>query len=376
MKKRLIIISLALVLMACSTGQKAYERGDYFGAVFTAVDRLRSNPDHGRSASVLESSYPMALKWAQDEIDLTLSSNEYGKWDKTLGIMQRVNDLANAIRQSPAAIRIIPNPKIYTSELTSVREKAAEENYQNGLFLLGQNNREAAKQAFYAFTKSNQLIAGYKQSISKMQEAKAMGTTYVVVEPFPVHAPLFQLSADFFYSQVFEYVNNRFPAQGFVNFFSPEELQKSGIGNPDMILRLEFYDFVVGNTLRTESEKEVSRTVKVTTKDSLRTPTITYRAKLKIFTEKVASGGVVDLKIIDYPTGKLMVNDCIPGEFIWMNQFALFVGDEEALSDEEYRLTKQKSLPPPPPQALFVEFTKPIYSRLTGRISNFFAQYN
>ncbi len=376
MKKRLIIISLALVLMACSTGQKAYERGDYFGAVFTAVDRLRSNPDHGRSASVLESSYPMALKWAQDEIDLTLSSNEYGKWDKTLGIMQRVNDLANAIRQSPAAIRIIPNPKIYTSELTSVREKAAEENYQNGLFLLGQNNREAAKQAFYAFTKSNQLIAGYKQSISKMQEAKAMGTTYVVVEPFPVHAPLFQLSADFFYSQVFEYVNNRFPAQGFVNFFSPEELQKSGIGNPDMILRLEFYDFVVGNTLRTESEKEVSRTVKVTTKDSLRTPTITYRAKLKIFTEKVASGGVVDLKIIDYPTGKLMVNDRIPGEFIWMNQFALFVGDEEALSDEEYRLTKQKSLPPPPPQALFVEFTKPIYSRLTGRISNFFAQYN
>ena len=290
--------------------------------------------------------------------------------------MQRVNDLANAIRQSPAAIRIIPNPKIYTSELTSVREKAAEENYQNGLFLLGQNNREAAKQAFYAFTKSNQLIAGYKQSISKMQEAKAMGTTYVVVEPFPVHAPLFQLSADFFYSQVFEYVNNRFPAQGFVNFFSPEELQKSGIGNPDMILRLEFYDFVVGNTLRTESEKEVSRTVKVTTKDSLRTPTITYRAKLKIFTEKVASGGVVDLKIIDYPTGKLMVNDRIPGEFIWMNQFALFVGDEEALSDEEYRLTKQKSLPPPPPQALFVEFTKPIYSRLTGRISNFFAQYN
>lgn len=376
MKKRLIIISLALVLMACSTGQKAYERGDYFGAVFTAVDRLRSNPDHGRSASVLESSYPMALKWAQDEIDLTLSSNEYGKWDKTLGIMQRVNDLANAIRQSPAAIRIIPNPKIYTSELTSVREKAAEENYQNGLFLLGQNNREAAKQAFYAFTKSNQLIAGYKQSISKMQEAKAMGTTYVVVEPFPVHAPLFQLSADFFYSQVFEYVNNRFPAQGFVNFFSPEELQKSGIGNPDMILRLEFYDFVVGNTLRTESEKEVSRTVKVTTKDSLRTPTITYRAKLKIFTEKVASGGVVDLKIIDYPTGKLMVNDRIPGEFIWMNQFALFVGDEEALSDEEYRLTQQKSLPPPPPQALFVEFTKPIYSRLTGRISNFFAQYN
>jgi hypothetical protein len=229
MKKRLIIISLALVLMACSTGQKAYERGDYFGAVFTAVDRLRSNPDHGRSASVLESSYPMALKWAQDEIDLTLSSNEYGKWDKTLGIMQRVNDLANAIRQSPAAIRIIPNPKIYTSELTSVREKAAEENYQNGLFLLGQNNREAAKQAFYAFTKSNQLIAGYKQSISKMQEAKAMGTTYVVVEPFPVHAPLFQLSADFFYSQVFEYVNNRFPAQGFVNFFRPRSCR-----NPEL----------------------------------------------------------------------------------------------------------------------------------------------
>lgn len=375
MKNRLLLF-LGIFMMACSTGQKAFERGNYFQAVLTSIDRLRSNPDHNRASNVLQSSYPMAIKWVQDEIDLTLSSNEPLKWDKTVTLMQQVNDLAYSIRQCPAALHIVSNPKVYSSELTMAKEKAAEENYQNGLSLLNQRTREAAKQAYYLFARSNNLIQGYKESIKKMKDAKEMATTYVVVEPFPVHSLLFQLSADFFYNQIFEFVNNRFPTQGFVEFFSPDELEKSGIGNPDMILRLEFYDFVVGNTQRSDSEKEVSRTFKVETKDSLKTPTITYRAKLKIFTEKVTSGGVVDLKIIDYPTGKLLVNDRVPGEYIWINQFAMFVGDEKALSDEEFRLTKQKALTPPPPQALFIEFTKPIYDRLTGRILSFFKQYN
>ena len=376
MKISKLLFFFAVFLMSCSTGQKAFEKGNYFDATLTSIERLRSNPDHKRAVNVLESSYPMALKWTQDEIDLALSSNEPLKWEKTFNLMQKVNNLAAAIRQCPVALNIIPNPKVYTSELTMAREKAAEETYQNGLYLLGLNTREDAKQAYYMFSRSNDLIAGYKESLKKMQEAKNIATVNVVVEPFPVRSTLFQVSADFFYSKVFEYVNNRFPSQGFVEFFSPDELEKSGIGNPDMILRLEFYDFVVGNTLRTESEKEVSNTVKVETKDSIKTPTITYRAKLKIFTEKVVSVGVVDLKIIDFPSSKLLVNDRIPGEFIWINQFAMYVGDEKALSIEELQLTRQKALPPPPPQTLFVEFTKPIYDKLTGRIYNYFRQYN
>jgi hypothetical protein len=170
-------------------------------------------------------------------------------------------------------------------------------------------------------------------------------------------------------------LNRRFPQQGFVNFFSPEEFEKSEVKNPDMILRLEFYDFVVGALKQSESEREVANTVKKNPKDTLSNETITYKAKLKTFSDQVASGGVVDMKIVEWPSEKLLVNDRIPGEFIWNNRYAIFVGDEKALSAEQLQLTKQKMMQPPPPQMLFVEFTKPIYDQLTSRLNNFFGRY-
>ncbi len=364
-----------LILMACSSGQKAFQRGNYFEAVHTAVERLRSNPDHRKSQQVLQSSYPQAMQWAQDEIDLALSGIDPLKWEKTVGVMKRVNNLASEIRRSPAALKVIPTPKVYTSEMTMALERAAEETYQAGLARLQQPEREAAREAYSLFMRSNELVQGYRDTPQLIREAKTRATMNIVVEPIPVHSRLFELSAGFFYNQVFEYLNRRFPRQGFVNFFSPEEFDKSGIKNPDMVLRLEFYDFLVGALKQSESEREVTNTVKKFPKDTLNKETITYKAKLKTFTDQVSSGGVVDLKIVEWPSEKLLVNDRIPGEFIWTNRYAIFAGDEKALSTEQLQLTKQKMMQPPPPQVLFTEFTKPIYDQLTGRLNNFFGRY-
>jgi hypothetical protein len=364
-----------MILMACSSGQKAFQRGNYFDAVQTAVERLRSNPGHKKSLQVLENSYPQALQWAQGEIDLILSGNDPLKWEKTVGIMRRVNNLASEIRRSPAALNIIPAPKTYTTEMNMALERAAEETYQTGLSLLNQPEKAAARQAHSLFIRSSELVPGYKDTNERIRQAKFKATTHVVVEPIPVHSRVFELSAGFFYNQVFEYLNRRFPAQSFVNFYNPEEFEKAGIKNPDMILQLEFYDFVVGALKHSDSEKEVTNTVKKNPKDTLSTETITYKAKLKTFTDQVASGGVVELKIMEWPSEKLLVNDRIPGEFVWMNRYALFVGDEKALSSEELKLTKQKMIQPPPAQVLFTEFTRPIFDQLTGRLNNYFGKY-
>lgn len=375
MKANHILILFILILMSCSSGQKAFQRGDYFGAVHTAVERLRSNPDHRKSRQVLETSYPQAIQWAQGEIDLILSANDPLKWEKTVGIMRRVNDLAGEIRRSPAALSIVPAPKTYTTEMNMALERAAEETYQAGLRLMQQPEKSAARQAYSLFSRSSELVPGYKDTPERIREAKNRATTHVVVESIPVHSRMFELSAGFFYNQVFEYLNKRFPRQGFVNFYSPEEYERSDIQNPDMILQLEFYDFVVGAMKQSESEKEVTQTVKKNPKDTISNETITYKAKLKTFTDQVASGGVIDLKIVEWPSKKLLVNDRIPGEFVWMNQYAIFVGDEKALTAEQLKLTKQKLVQPPPPQVLFTEFTRPIYDQLTGRLNNFFGRY-
>lgn len=169
-----------LFLIACSSGQKAFQRGNYFEAVNTAVERLRSNPDHKKSAQVLQSSYPQALQWAQDEIDLLLSGNDPLKWEKTVNVMRRVNNLASEIRRSPAALRIVPTPKVYTSEMNMALERAAEETYQAGLRMMKQPERNAAREAYSLFMRSNELVPGYKNSLQLIREAKERATLNVV----------------------------------------------------------------------------------------------------------------------------------------------------------------------------------------------------
>ncbi len=375
MKKTFCYLIFVIILTACSTGKKAFQHGDYFGAVRTAVERLRSNPEHKKSAQVLESSYPMAIRWAQNEIDLALTGNDPLKWDKTVKIMQQVNELSALIRLCPAALKITPDPKIYSTEMNTAYEKAAEETYQRGLLLMKNNTRDAAREAFNMFRRSDELIPGFKETKNLISEAKIKGTLHVLVESIPVYSAMFQLSSEFFYDQIFEYLHNQYPEQGFIMFYMPGEYEESQIGQPDMLLHLEFFDFMVGNQQHSESEKEVAKTVKINPKDTVKNETVTYKAKIKMIEDKVISGGIVELRITDFPSGRLLVNDRIPGEFVWINKYAIYVGDKEALTDEQMKLTKNKVSLPPPAQTLFVEFTKPIYQQLTGKIDFFFKDY-
>jgi hypothetical protein len=375
MKNKVLCIFLSAILGACATGKKAFERGDYFGAVRTAVEKLRSNPNHGKSIEVVEKSYPLALKWSQDEIDMLLSGNQPLKWDQTIRIMQQVNDLASLIRRSPAALKIVPEPKRYVTELTMASQKAAEETYQEGLVLIGKNTREAAREAYHLFLRANELVPGYQECTRLIPEAKMKGSLHVIVEPIPVHSAMFQLSSLFFYDQFFEYLHKHYPETGFVLFYSPASFEQVGIDHPDMVLQLEFFDFVVGNQVHGENEKEVTKTVKIDPKDTLKNEVVTYKAKLKTFEDRITSGGVVDLKIISYPEKKLLVSDRIPGEFVWINEYAIFVGDKEALSKEQLELTKNRVQVPHPAQNLFVEFTKPIFQQLVSKVNSFFKGY-
>ncbi len=372
-KHHLLILLLPLVLFSCSSGKKALQRGDYYQAISKAIERLKSNPSNDKALKVLKEGYPMAIKWSQEEIDQTLTSNEAFKWERTISIMNRVNLMNDQIRSTPAARKIFPDPKSYSSELNMAYEKAAEDRYQAGLHFIEQQSRESARTAYEHFKRANQWIPGYRDTNEKMAIAKELATVNVVVEAVTVRSKKYQLSSEFFYDQVFEYVNNKFPSDGFVNFFSPQQAEHFEL-NPDFVVRMEFYDFSVGNLVRNEKEESLTKRVKVPVSDTTFVNK-TYRAKLKTYTDEVISGGRLNYRIVDFQNEKLLRDNLIPGSFTWVNQYAIFAGDEEALSDKQYALTKQKAMPLPAHQDLFIEFTKPIYKQLTDELYHFFRRY-
>lgn len=377
MNRLVVVFSLLVfILTACSSGKKALQKGDYLSAVLKAVERLKSSPDNKNAVNVLKDGYNLALEWTQEEMDLTLSSGSLFKWESVIGLMQQVNMLSSEIRSTPAARKIISNPKTYTTELNMARERAAEERYKTGLAELEHGTRETARIAFDHFYKADQFVAGFKNTQELMEEAKELATIHVVVEAIPVLTQKYRLSSEFFYNQVFEYLNNRFEQNDFVRFYSPFQAENAGLKVPDFIVNMEFFDFSVGNLTRTEKEEKVEKRVKVESKDTTKVEYKNYTAKLKTFSDKVESHGSLRVQIFETSTKNLLMDDILPGVFTWLNEYAIFVGDKEALDKKQLELTKRKAMPLPPEQDLFVEFTKPVYNQVTSKLNTFFRRYN
>lgn len=377
MKKSILFVCIiALIVSSCSSGKKALQKGDYFSALYKAVDRLKSSPDNKNATKVLREGYSMTLEWTQEELDQVLSTNDPYKWERAINVMEQVNRLSDQIRSTPAARKIIGNPKNYNSELNMAYEKAADVRYNAGLAELEVKTRESARLAFDHFNTANLYVSGYKNVRELMETAKEIATIRVILETIPVPSQRYQLSSEFFYDQVFKYLNNQFSQNSFVNFYSPFQAEREKLNHPDFIVDLEFFDFSVGNLSRSEKEENLEKRVKIESRDTTRVQYKTYSAKLKTYTDQVISGGTLRMRIIEPATDKLMSDELIPGSFTWVNQYAIYAGDVEALDKNQMELTRRKVLPLPPQQDLFIEFTKPIYDQLTQKLTRFFRRYN
>jgi len=381
-KYLLFLMSSFFLLNACSTGQKSLEQGNYYDAIMKAVSRLSSDPDNRKASQVISEGYPMAVTYYQEEIDKVLTSNDPFKWKRTLEIMQTVNQMSDEIRRIPAARKLVPSPKNYTSEMANVQNRAAQEFYDAGMDALSRKTRETAKQAYFHFLNADALVRGYKDTQQKMQLAKDLATVKVVVEQIPVNGK-YEYSAQFFYDNVFQMLNERFQEKDFVHFFSPEQAEKARLKFPDMVLQMGFYDFFIDRPQHSEEQQELNKQIEEKyqvkiSKDSTvtRTRMIPKKGKIKILTDQVASGGLLELKAVEFQSQKIVFTDKIPGQYMWQNKYGIFVGDNEVLDKDLINIVNNKMVMPPAAQDMFVLFTKPIFNQLADKLTNYFRQYN
>ena len=102
---------------------------------------------------------------------------------------------------------------------------------------------------------------------------------------------------------------------------------------------------------------------------------MTVKATLFYYKKTTTSKGVINFRILDAKTKAILSVEKMPGEFVWISEWATFSGDERALSAEQIQLSKQKEQVPPSNQELFIEFTRPIYDQVTTKIRNFYTGY-
>ncbi len=104
-------------------------------------------------------------------------------------------------------------------------------------------------------------------------------------------------------------------------------------------------DFVVGETLMQADRQQL------TSKDSVKTGDATINGKkVPVFAKvnasflrnkkTVSSHGTLLVEMIDYQNNKLIKAEELSGQYVWLNEWATFNGDERALSAGDKILIK------------------------------------
>ena len=92
-------------------------------------------------------------------------------------------------------------------------------------------------------------------------------------------------------------------------------------------------------------------------------------SRVTLYTSGLLSPSV---HIISFPVDPTLYEK-FPGEFVWVNKWGSFNGDERALTREQINIANQRPMQPPPPQNLFIEFCKPIYGQMRSKVESYYS---
>ena len=376
------LLLLLLLLPACRATKRAYERGDYEVAVFNSIERLRRSPQNKKARETLRQAYPDMVATLQGDIDAAKMSPDPLRWERAIQHYEVLNRAYDEIMRAPAARQVVRNPQNFQTPYNEALLKAAEVRYALGTEALAAGragDRERAKEAFAHFERALEWRPGFRDSEARREEARLYATLIVEIEPIPMHSRSLALSNAFFENQLTEYIATA-PFSPFVRFVTLTETQALG-REPDHILQMSFDDFVVGQSYVKETVLQRRRDSVVVGTHRVRDDSTvnvygTVEAEMHRFRKEISSGGLLDLRILDARTGTVLSQRKFPGTFIWEDRWGYFQGDKRALDDEDQAfLRKTRESPNPPPQDLFIEFTKPIFSQVTQFVGAYYRNY-
>ncbi|MBE0660879.1 MAG: hypothetical protein IH597_00280 [Bacteroidales bacterium] len=185
MKKYSLFIFAIMFIAGCSTSSKLLQRGRYEAAIEKSVKNLRKDPGNAEEILVLERAYRIANERNWERINFLKLNNDPRNLEEMIGIYMQLRERQSLVRtvlplQLPD--RVINYPYVnYDEEIVSVRASAADYYYDNALRLMGQNEKEAYRQAFHEFIKASSYSSTHRGVDKMIQEARFMGTSRVLV---------------------------------------------------------------------------------------------------------------------------------------------------------------------------------------------------
>jgi hypothetical protein len=355
------LFSLTLLLSACSSGKKAYERGDYYNAVLQAVERLRQKPDHEKSQEALRLAYPMAIDYLESQATSTIASDAPFKWKQAIGYYNQINNLNDQIKTSPAALKVIRTPVTKYSEIAELKKKAAEESYEAGIQAMMKNSRSGAIQAYYLFKEANDFDPGIKDVVELQYRAEYDGTLRIVYAQQVYRNE---------WVAVEPVINNlRLP---FTKFYTPEQAESEKVPvHQTLLIEVLGYTESRPATTKTETAHRDSVLVDKTVGGKKVKVYEDVTGKSTMYEKRSSSQGQVRITIKERESDKQLMNTDFTGAGNWTGSWARCSGDNRAIPERIRRICS-KSEPDPDNDAMLGQARKDVLTKVEASLSSFY----
>jgi hypothetical protein len=363
---------IALLLFSCVSTQKLYDKGAYDKAFYAAISDLKKKPADAEALRILPDAYKEAS--ARFEQDIVMAKSGKGRKSEQLaGIYNgylSLQKMYDAIENANLKISTF-SPRNYEAELNQAALTAAEAHYNRGLALLARNDRVSARKAYDNLKLADSYVPGYKDVIAKKQEAYEASITNVMVTKFDQRFGYYNINGSFFESDILWNLNN-IGNSNYYEFYGGND-RLAGNRRIDQFIELSMYDIWFSNLATNNYSYNVSKQITVKSdKMAGSNNSITVTATIRAVRRVINSRAVMDYRITDAASRKLIASERIPAQYTWESLTGKYTGDSRALSDRDWAIVKGSFNNRPDYNDLYRELTRQIMTQFNFRMRDIY----
>ncbi len=384
MKKGLILLIVATVLVACSSvkrSEKALNKGAYNQAIDIVVKKLQKDKTSKKSQElipILEDAYAKYTDQALSKIKFLEKEGNPDSKKEILTHYTRLDQVQNKIRpllplkinRQEATFQM----NDYSNQLIQAKDDYAAVLYNEAKKAMSKDTKLDYRNAHKSLNELQKIDPYYKDADQLMREAHYLGTDYVFVElknatniliPQRLERDLLDFNTyrlDDFWTE-YHSINRRDIDYDFeVNLefrnilISPERVHEREIPLEREVLDGVTYEIDRNGNYELDSlgnRKKIERYVVV--------KGILYETTQS---KAITVNGMVEY--YDVEKRQLINSHPLESEFIFEHVFATFKGDERVLNKEEHKILRNRPMPFPSNEQMLFDASSEIKNRLSA----------
>jgi len=377
--KKYIYIFLAVIgfLFASCSSNKSIPKTSEDKALLSVIKKLDKDPSNSELQKRINSLYNEAGKSHLDKIEVYNTLTEPDRWVKIVKEYEALKKLSEVIANSATAAKLI-DASSYISELQTAKQNGAEAYYTIGMADVNNNDKQSARNAYYAFKKTDEFVPGYKDVKEQIKTAYQNSIVRVVVNPVRDNTYFYNsmgwnnygnnFNNDYFQRSLVRDLGGNYNKNSLGVFYTDWEARRENI-RPDWEVDLTWMYLDIPQPMSNQYSRNVSRQIEVSRDTSGKVQYQTVTATLYITRKYFTASGDMEMRITDVNTGRNITTQRYNDQFNWQEEYATYTGDSRALSGNEYAVLNNNNYQIPRKEDILAQLSQRIYPQVKNRIA-------